>query len=543
MARLGSFGQVRINSGADSAALGNTAANFGRNAQTGLALFANQMDANVAREDERLTNEAIAAALSGGPQVSGNRRVDAQALQESVQSKGTFDELMQTSDLTQTGLGIENRMNQFKESKQEDVFNLEKRATELGMDVDQAQLATEKFQQTMDKWDFNRTKELANLDDRQRVNSEGLDAFAQGFEDNIARQILSQQGPNPSQDQINAARVQARARMQGPEGRQAARQEMTRLGASERAWNASSWGRRDALAETTEQALLQSRAEARDKRIEREGIEAVTRGEGDFSLTVADEGGNLGGASKEVVEAQKRQIATEEKAVQTLSRNGVNTSDFGDEERQIINEVRAAFPTSSLFVPIVKSFTVDGEMDAKALRTALATGQRDIMLAQANLAESTIGGTPRTGGGRGNATTVGKSNPGMRKPAEVARRASTPEQGERDLEQLARDVKAMMDDRLAKLQGLQTEDKRVQNIADQFAGIFTNAKDPGKPQQVGGFLAGKVLGASDEPLGIEELQKKVTDFDNWFKNVKKDKGANSASRTDQLLQRMLNSEG
>ena len=78
---------VGINDGSSAASLGNTAANFGSAAIQGLDIFSSQMQDRVNREDTLLTNEAIGAALNGGPQVSGNRRVDATTLQAAVEAK------------------------------------------------------------------------------------------------------------------------------------------------------------------------------------------------------------------------------------------------------------------------------------------------------------------------------------------------------------------------------------------------------------------------------------------------------------------------
>lgn len=76
---------VTINDGSNSASLGNAAAGFGQNAIQGLDIFSGQMQDRINREDTLLTNDAIASALSGGPAVSKNRRVDANALQLAVE--------------------------------------------------------------------------------------------------------------------------------------------------------------------------------------------------------------------------------------------------------------------------------------------------------------------------------------------------------------------------------------------------------------------------------------------------------------------------
>jgi hypothetical protein len=509
-------------------------------------MFGDQMNQRQEREDALLTNEAITEALRGGSPTSSNRRVDANALQLAVQSQGEFDELKQTSDLTQEGLGIENRMNAFKESKQEDLYDLNRRATELGMDADEQTLATSEFQHTMDQYDFTRQKELDRLDDTQRGNTDRLDAFAQSFEDRVFQDELAGNA-NPTQEEINAARVRARARTQGPEGRQAARRELVNLGASERAWNASAWGRRDVLAEATEAALTKSREEARDKRIEREGLWAVEFGEGDYSSTVADASGNLGPASKEVVEAQKRIISTTDKALQHLSRSGVNITDLAEDKdsRAIVDEVRAAFPTASMFTPVIKSFTEsDGTVDLKGLRKALREGQRDIVLSQAGLNSS--GGRASVAGGSTGGY-AGGFEPGKRSPQAVAHAASTKEQAEKDLAQLASDVKASMDRRRALLEEVgKLKSPKAQAIADQFQELFTTGIDPGRAETRGSFFAGAKLGGSGgDPLGIEKMQKKFDEFDNWYQHVNPssiDTAKNSSDLTQQLLQRMLESE-
>ena len=76
---------VGVNDGSSSASLGNAASGFGRTALQGFDILSTQMGDRITREDTLLTNEAIAQALSGGPKVSTNRRVDAGLLQQAVE--------------------------------------------------------------------------------------------------------------------------------------------------------------------------------------------------------------------------------------------------------------------------------------------------------------------------------------------------------------------------------------------------------------------------------------------------------------------------
>ena len=528
---------VQINDGSSSAGLGNTAANFGRSATQGLSILNDQLQQRSDTEDERLTNEAISAALNGGPQVSGNRRVDAQALQKSVQSKGLFDEAIETSDLTQTGLGLSNELDTFRNENKEEVFNLEKRLTEAGIKKEESDTALSDYKLGVEKFALARTRKLAALDDAQRANTSSLDQFAQSYEDQITQEILQQQGiTNPTVEDMNRVSVEAKGRAQGPEGRRAARQEMVRLGASEAAWDSSSWGEIDDRETAIADTVTASRVIARDKDIERRGLFNVNMDEGNYSHAVSDGAGNLGPASKEVIDAQTKVIGTPTKALEHLSDKGVFIEKIldDDDDKALIERVRAKFPTSSLFVPVVKGFVdAKGNLDRDSLTEALREGGRDILLSRANLKiPGGGGGTATSGGGGGR-------EPGLRSPQEVVRAANTPEAAEEDLQQLAKDVQGSMNSRLKKILNLETDDPQVQALADQFAGIFSDGKDPGRDPGPQSFFNGRQIGASDEVLGTVAMQEKFEDFDNWFQHVKPNEEATAEDRTDRLLKSIL----
>jgi hypothetical protein len=544
------WNNVNIRSGAEAASLGSTAAQFGRTAQAGFAGLATRLRARSVedrdREDQLMTNEAISAALSGGPTVSSNRRVDPLALQKAVQSKGLYEEDIETSNLNQTGLGLSNRINKFTADNQEAVFKLEQEATRLGMDTDRQTQALNKFKLGVEQYDFKRQQKLNALDDTQRENIEALDAAGQRFEDEISAQLLAGT-PNPTQEQINRARVEARARLQGPEGRQYLRKELVRIGGSEAAWEGSDAGRRDALAEQTAAAEAALRQEQRIKRIEREGLWNVQFGEGDYSTTVVDSAGNPGPGNEDVLKAQRNVISTEKKAIQHLNRSGVNTSQFDDKDKEAIEEVRAAFPTSSLFTPVVASWVEDdGSLDRKGMRKALSEGQRDMMLTRAGINLAGGGAGSGSGSGFGSDSNTGTREPGLRTPAEVVHAAATEEAAAENLRQLGQDVRASMKSRHDKLAAIQNTIKnpKAQAIANQFLGLFSTGKDPGRTQGTGSFFAGTTMGASDEVLGVEDMQDQFKDFDQWFRHVdpanKRKQGA--AARADDLLKNLLESE-
>lgn len=123
---------VNINTGADSASLGNAAAGFGRAAQSGFDTLNTQLQDRIDREDTLLTNEAIAQALRGGPTVSNNRRVDASQLQLAVERQRQGERLqeghesdLQTAVLSREGMGIENERNAFLRDNQQLILDSE----------------------------------------------------------------------------------------------------------------------------------------------------------------------------------------------------------------------------------------------------------------------------------------------------------------------------------------------------------------------------------------------------------------------------------
>jgi len=168
---------VNIDNGASAAAFGNSAANFGRTALEGLDIFSGQMQDRITREDTLLTNEAIAAALSGGPAVSPNRRVDASTLQEAVEKQrlGVREERALTDDLLTTGVNreqtsvntagqrIENQIGEKDLSTYDERFELDKKIAE----------ADASYKATQSK------VALANLEELQRQRAD-LDRVSKG---------------------------------------------------------------------------------------------------------------------------------------------------------------------------------------------------------------------------------------------------------------------------------------------------------------------------------------------------------------------------
>lgn len=193
------WNNVTINNGSSAASFGSVANQFGRSASQGLDIFSQQMQERVNQEDERLTNEAIATALRGGP-VSTNRRVDQNLLQQAIERRGSYDLDQELGALDVTGKGLTNQLNQFK------VDNYaEDRDHQIKMD--ESLLATQEAQR-------QRWQTIAAREARTEAEAQALKANTAKVED-----ILYNQRPAQIRaDLMNNPDIQAaRARVESGE--------------------------------------------------------------------------------------------------------------------------------------------------------------------------------------------------------------------------------------------------------------------------------------------------------------------------------------
>jgi hypothetical protein len=154
---------VNIDNGSSAAAFGSNAAGFGRTALQGLDIFSDQMKDRIEREDTQLTNEAIASALSGGPKVSNNRRVDALTLQKAVETDelGNRQETVLQDDLLTSA--VNRRLNTASAGiKEKDLETYDERFT-LDKEIAAADAAYKATQSKV---------ALANLEELQRQRAE-----------------------------------------------------------------------------------------------------------------------------------------------------------------------------------------------------------------------------------------------------------------------------------------------------------------------------------------------------------------------------------
>jgi hypothetical protein len=128
---------VTRNVGSGAAAFGRNAIGFGNAAITGADIFTQDMREREALEDQRLTAEHINAALQGRP-LPFNRRINAIGLQDALINQEAHRELVETSNLTQAGLGYENEALAFAQANRDADRRLAMEATQAGITADTA---------------------------------------------------------------------------------------------------------------------------------------------------------------------------------------------------------------------------------------------------------------------------------------------------------------------------------------------------------------------------------------------------------------------
>lgn len=388
---------VAINDGSGSASLGNAAAGFGRSAIQGLSIFSDQMDQQIAREDERLTNEAIAAALSGGPQVSGNRRVDADALQVAVERnlQGRRLEEAHTSDLetarlAQIGQGQTNDMNAFKISKQEEAYALERQ-------LDQALLADRQQQTAESRLRVDdlrrRTQEAARAAEvENRLTTYFAEDQENEFKQRFEEEAQSIDGWDQlTQDERDRLYRQRRDNVYLPEvnsdpyrGVKIAKQ----LGFTPREYYASVPGQEDLAA----QRLVQ----------ERQAERLLAREEADADyIKLVDEAARTGNLKNAVPDPSAEGGFTFVKNAKQVTDGGATAyassigADPKDEEvANLIKTVKAAFPGEAAFRAMLKkSIDDDGNVIEGAEDRIYADQQAAGLLAESIVAKSSAAPT------------------------------------------------------------------------------------------------------------------------------------------------------
>lgn len=363
-----------------------TAVNAFSNAGQGFNVFSDQMNDRVAREDERLTNEAIAARLRGEA-IPFNRRVDQESLYDiDSQERALQDDLLTSS--VGRGLTVAQTRNQnldainqeFVNSKQEEVHNLDVSLTKAQQAQAESARKRSDFGLTVDESNFKESQALSKGTDALNLFEARL---SQAKEDEyLSEEVVP--GTEPTTEQRRAARIRANAFVTGPDGQDALTEYMLNNNIDPDAFNNANVGRRAALAEATAADVAGANAKRAADRADADYQSEQDLAVGDFSTTVLRNGSMRGGTKEELT---KEKMSNFEEVLSALQNGtdgvqGVNINrylnDPNSDDAKLIKFAAKKIPTRSMFVSALQTyFDPDGELDSDKLRSALSTIGRD----------------------------------------------------------------------------------------------------------------------------------------------------------------------
>jgi len=196
----------------------NAASSAFASAGQGFAELTDQLRRDTEREDELRTNEAISAALSGGPSISTDRRVDAEALRSSVAARDITKSDLSSAKLSRALTGIETEQAQ---------FNLDSAPAKLDADLKQKLASAEASRLRGDFASFQlQSAEAADL--RATKLREGRLGAERDFDALFAGQVkfeldqvpgivedLKRQGFSPEEIRTRVRDIAANARAEG----------------------------------------------------------------------------------------------------------------------------------------------------------------------------------------------------------------------------------------------------------------------------------------------------------------------------------------
>ena len=380
MARPITWQNVNIDNGSSAAAFGNTAANFAQGAVQGADVVNDMIKARMERDDTLLTNEAISQALSGGPKVSQNRRVDAEALQLAVerqalgqrQQEGHQDDLLTSA--------VNRRLNSANAGIAEK--NLENYDANLAFEkkMQEARLAAEQARTANDTVRLQMAQtQLENLE-RIKKGAMGVTNFMTSGElERMADEEFDanwEQRPDKdtpeAQAQKAALRKQARQTyrdlfVQDPKNIYALGARFGLSSLETEQYTGIGRDTREAASMYRQAEAEQAVLNAADAKKLRTSAESAAKGRGDYMI---HDGTDWTWGTGETAGAD---VVSD-----TLSRLGLpQADDKHPEVKQFVNSVKAEFPTASGFRKVMNDligkYGKDGIPDTKAYQADIRT--------------------------------------------------------------------------------------------------------------------------------------------------------------------------
>jgi hypothetical protein len=360
------------------------------------------MQDRVDREDTLLTNEAIGAALNGGPTVSNNRRVDAEKLQlvvdrqsqsrradaEDVRQERSLEDDLLNSVGTREGQRLLNETNQFKVDHQEEVFNTEQKAAEAEAEykrvqtqegllrmqesrraVEQARRAQDAENAITDYYATGQEEDFRTRFDEEAKNIKGWDELTSDEQEAMYRQrrdnVYMRDAESDPYRGVKIAR---------------------KLGYTPAEYYATSIGQEDLAAQRLVQEKQAENILAQEKEQEAvlESAQAVVD-HGDLSNVVPDS--SIEGGFTFVKDAAKVSEQGAKAYARTL---GLDMEE--QEVKDLVNTARATFPAEAAFRTMLqKSVDEDGNVIEGAEDRLFADQQKVRLLAESVVNKSSQG--------------------------------------------------------------------------------------------------------------------------------------------------------
>lgn len=373
----------------------NAASDLFRGAQSGFDVFTGRMREGEQLEDQRLTNEAIMAALNGGPQVSNNRRVDSKALYDITSSERALKDDLLTSqtgrDLTKAqtvkaGADTDYTIAQTAAQKFANDHALESFNQEIA--ESNSNILKNKAQVALDQYNLMVAKDGFDTEKAERSGAKAINEYTDHIRELKRQELLNQlpEGVKPEPEDLARIAQEVDAFAYGIQGQILIDSFAQKNKIGDGAKKKSRWGEIEARAAANADAITQAAADRANQRAEDEARRGTYEAQGNFDLTLVNpETGFRYTGTKDELAAEK--MTTVIDGIQGLATYGVPTSAFrnkeaDDPEMETLTYAVKALKNKSLLAGSIAGFMdSDGDFDhkgfRKALDQALANGRFD----------------------------------------------------------------------------------------------------------------------------------------------------------------------
>jgi len=396
MARPITWQNVNIDNGASAAAFGNSARAFGDSAIKGFSVFSDQMQDRINREDQLLTNDAIAARLRG-ENFAPNRRIDQAAVFDvDSRERALKDDLLTASTARRLTTA---------EAAEQEYFNsdpyraLSEKDTNSQISFRKSQARVNEGQLKVSQAQEARLAAQAARDVGDAKRAQDLDAVADAI-DNEEFRLLDEQIKKYMGDGLgfDEASVKAGAFIGGPEGAHLLQQ----FGRSQSGWDPDAIGLTNLggrLAQANDLTNdFNKKMEEERKAAEAEQIKIRERRDlyeknNSLEFTGMDESRNIVPLTDDERKAQNITGNLDEALMRVRAFVPIQNIEKDEKALDAFNKGRALLQNSSTFANAVAGFIdpKSGKFDHKGFTEALGNSAKNIRWDYINRKRAEIG--------------------------------------------------------------------------------------------------------------------------------------------------------